>query len=128
LRYASAKSPLHRYHPRQTSRGSGWSEEGGRHRRSQRLWAAALVEARRAASADGARDIIRRAKGRLKHGGATSRVKLPWRARARSDSKQSDETLERVAPACLGRKGLNHRACGIVLKRRASMTGRGWMN
>ena len=60
LRHAAAESPLYGYHPRQTPRRSGWSEEGSRDRGSQRLWPAALVEAGRVASTDDAGDIIRR--------------------------------------------------------------------
>ena len=45
LRHAAAQFVLHRRHPRQAACRSGWAEEGHRHRGSQRLGPAALVEA-----------------------------------------------------------------------------------
>ena len=65
LRHAAAESALHRHHPRQAPRRAGRPEEGGRHRRPQRLRPAALVEAGRVASAHTARRTVRHGKGRL---------------------------------------------------------------
>ena len=45
LRHVATEPPIYRRHPRQAARGSGWAEEGRRHRGAQRLGPAALVEA-----------------------------------------------------------------------------------
>ena len=66
LRHAAEEPPLHRRHPRQTARGPGRPEEGGRHRGPQRLGSQALVEARRVAATCEVRSNIRQGKGRLK--------------------------------------------------------------
>ena len=53
LRHASAEPALHRRDTRQTAGGAGRPEEGGGHRRAQRLGAAALVEVGRMARRSG---------------------------------------------------------------------------
>ena len=57
-----AEPLLHRYHPRRAPCGSGRPEKGDRHRGSQRLWPATLVEAGRMAFTDDAQRFIRRAR------------------------------------------------------------------
>jgi len=47
LRHASAKSALHGCHARQEAGRAGGPEEGRRHRRAQRVWAAPMVKAER---------------------------------------------------------------------------------
>jgi hypothetical protein len=65
LRNAAAKSPLYRRHARQEAGGPRRSKEGHRHRGSQRLGPATLVEARRMASARRALPIVEFIEGGL---------------------------------------------------------------
>lgn len=47
LRHAPAEPALHRCHARQEAGRAGGPEEGCRHRRAQRVWAAPMVKAER---------------------------------------------------------------------------------